>query len=137
MESPQGVDEVILYVDDLERSVAFYRDVLRLPVKFAEHGYAEFSTRGAKLGLYERDRLADLIGPEGAGARPQGEVLFLVPDVGEWAGRLGPGVRILSGPTDRPWGQRTLHLCDPDGHVVELAQEIPRTRPRGDGTVTG
>ena len=35
-------------------------------------------------------------------------------------------VAVLRGPTDRPWGHRTLHLADPDGFVVELAQEIPR-----------
>ena len=36
------------------------------------------------------------------------------------------GAEILTGPVDRPWGHRTLHLLDPDGLVVELAQEIPR-----------
>jgi lactoylglutathione lyase len=30
---------------------------------------------------------------------------------------------------DRPWGHRTLHFEDPDGFVVELAEEIPR-QPR-------
>ena len=47
----------------------------------------------------------------------------------EWArlyDEAGVGIRILSGPVDRPWGHRTLHLLDPDGFVVELAQEIPR-----------
>jgi len=27
---------------------------------------------------------------------------------------------------DRPWGHRTVHVEDPDGFVVELAEEIPR-----------
>ena len=31
---------------------------------------------------------------------------------------------------DRPWGHRTLHVADPDGFVVEFAQEIPRARGR-------
>jgi lactoylglutathione lyase len=29
-------------------------------------------------------------------------------------------------PTDRPWGERTLHLADPDGNVVELTQRPGR-----------
>ena len=33
-------------------------------------------------------------------------------------------------PADRPWGHRTLHIADPDGFVVEFAQEIPRARSR-------
>jgi lactoylglutathione lyase len=39
-------------------------------------------------------------------------------------------VRPLAPPTDRPWGHRTLHVADPDGFVVEFAQEIPRARGR-------
>jgi len=47
------------------------------------------------------------------------------------AERLGQaGVELLSRPADRAWGHHTLHLLDPDAHVVELAQEIPRTGPR-------
>ena len=40
------------------------------------------------------------------------------------------GVPLLSEPADRPWGHRTLHVADPDGFVVEFAQEIPRSRSR-------
>jgi lactoylglutathione lyase len=122
---------VILYVDDLDRSVAFYRDLLGLPLKFAQAGYAEFATEGTRFALYERARLPELIGRAAAGGDPAMEILFLVPDVdaeAEWLRQAG--VEVLSGPVDRAWGHRTLHLLDPDAHVVELAQEIPRTGPR-------
>lgn len=126
---------VILYVRDLEASIAFYRDLLGVPFKFAEHGYAEFATEGTRLGLYDRGRLPELIGDAArhlVEAGPGGEILFLVEDVDAEADRLrAAGVEILTGPVDRPWGHRTVHLLDPDGHVVEVAQEIPRTRPRG------
>jgi lactoylglutathione lyase len=29
------------------------------------------------------------------------------------------GVAVLAPLTDRPWGERTLHVADPDGNVVE------------------
>ena len=55
----------------------------------------------------------------------------MVPDVDAQARRLaGLGVRVLSAPADRPWGHRTMHVGDPDGFVVEFAQDIPRRRPR-------
>jgi len=128
----EGVDYIILYVRDLERSVAFYRDGIGLPFRFHDGGYAEFATRGTKFGLYERSRLPELIGRENAAEGGlAGEVLFLVDDVDAEAEKLRDlGVEILSGPVDRPWGHRTLHVLDPDGFAVELAQEIPRELPR-------
>jgi lactoylglutathione lyase len=121
------VDYVIRYVLDLETSVAFYRDVLGLRLKLVGDGYAEFDTENVKFGLYQRSRLPKLIGREPAGGGIDGEVVFLVEDVDVWAERLlGSGIHVLSGPTDRPWGHRTVHVADPDGLIVELAQEIPR-----------
>jgi lactoylglutathione lyase len=122
------VGYVILFVADLERSVAFYRDVVGLPFRLHGDGYAEFATRGTRFGLYDRNRLRELTGQGTEAPRsPGGEVVFLVADVDAEAERVrAAGATILAGPVDRAWGHRTLHLADPDGFVVELAQEIPR-----------
>jgi lactoylglutathione lyase len=126
------VDYVILFVSDIQLSIAFYRDVVGLPFKFTEAGYAEFATEGTKFALYERARLPGLIGKEEVAGGPFGEVVFLVEDVDAETERVrGASAAILSGPVDRPWGHRTLHVLDPDGHVVEFAQEIPRQAVRG------
>jgi lactoylglutathione lyase len=127
------VGYVILFVADLERSVAFYRDVIGVPFKLEGDGYVEFATKGTKFGLYARDRLDELTG-QGAESpgQPGGEVVFLVEDVDAEAERLrAAGVTILKGPVDRPWGHRTVHVQDPDGFVVELAVEIPRQPAEG------
>jgi lactoylglutathione lyase len=34
------------------------------------------------------------------------------------------GVSIISGPTNQPWGHRTLFFRDPDGNVLEIFAEI-------------
>ena len=127
------VGYVILFVADLERSVAFYRDVIGIPFKLQGDGYVEFATEGTRFGLYDRNRLDELTGQDAtAPERPGGEVVFLVGDVDAEAERLqAAGVSILKGPVDRVWGHRTLHVEDPDGFVVELAGEIPRQPPTG------
>jgi lactoylglutathione lyase len=118
----------ILFVADLERSVGFYRDVLGLPFRFANDSYAEFATEGAKLSLFARSGLPELIGVEAPAHPvpwPQGEVAFFCDDVdGEHRRLAAAGVHVLTPPTDRAWGERTLHIADPDGNVVEF------TRPR-------
>jgi lactoylglutathione lyase len=121
------LDYVILYVADLARSRAFYEGVLGLPFRMQGEGYVEFAVENVKFGLYERARLPVLVGatdlPTGGGM----EIALLVEDVNREAERLRrAGVALLSGPADRPWGHRTIHFRDPDGHVIELAQQIAR-----------
>jgi lactoylglutathione lyase len=116
----------IFFVSDLERSVAFYRDAIGLPLRFQAEEYAEFATEGAKFALFPRSALATLIGREAPQSRvpwPQGEVAFFCDDVDAEHRRLAAaGVEVLAPPTDRPWGERTLHVADPDGNVVELTK---------------
>lgn len=122
------VDYVIWYVESLERSVVFYRDVIGLAVRIEGDGYVEFDLDNTKFSLFERSKLPELIGREG-GTTPCGEIGFLVDDVDAEADRLrGLGVELLTGPVDRPWQERTLHIADPDGNVIEYAQKL-RARP--------
>ncbi|PRX43446.1 lactoylglutathione lyase [Prauserella shujinwangii] len=121
------IDYVIWYVESLAASVPFYRDVLGLQVRIEGDGYVEFALENSKFALFERAKLPELIGDR-AGRAPCGEIGFLVDDVDAEADRLrAAGVTVLSGPVDRPWRERTLHIADPDGNVVEFAQKLPRT----------
>ena len=43
---------VIKFVDDMDRAVKFYRDVLGLPLKFQSPGWSEFVTGETALGLH-------------------------------------------------------------------------------------
>jgi lactoylglutathione lyase len=53
----------------------------------------------------------------------QGGVAFFVEDVDAEHARLrAVGVCVLAPPTDRPRGERTLHVADPDGNMVELTR---------------
>lgn len=124
------MDHVILFCADLEASVAFYRDAVGLEHRFSEHGYAEFATEGTRLGLFERSRVPVLIRRPPGAPGPTSEIVFVVEDVAAEARRLVALGLEVTGPLDRPWGHRTVHVLDPDGHVVEFAQRIPRARPR-------
>jgi len=118
------VDYVIQYVESLRSSVTFYRDVIGLKVRIEGDGYVEFEMANTKFSLFERSKLPELIGREG-GHPPCGEIGFLIDDVDTEAERLSNlGVEILNGPMDRPWHERTLHIADPDGNIIEFAQKL-------------
>ena len=46
------VSYAIVFVNDMKRSVSFYRDVVGLPLKFETPGWTEFATEGATLALH-------------------------------------------------------------------------------------
>lgn len=118
------IDYVIWYVESLSRSTTFYRDVIGLEVRIEGDGYVEFAMDNTKFSLVDRANLPDLIGMN-TGSAPSGEIAFVVEDVDAEAARLREaGVAILTGPVDRPWRERTLHIADPDGNIVEFAQKL-------------
>ena len=123
---PTRLGYAILFVSDLDRAIGFYRDVIGVPLRFRADAYAEFAAEGAKFALFPRSELPALIGrhaPPDPASWPQGDVAFFVEDVDAEHARLqDAGVPVLAPPTDRPWGERTLHVADPDGNVVELTQ---------------
>ena len=46
------VEAVILLVSDMEKSVKFYRDVLRLPIKSQSEEWTEFFNSGTVIALH-------------------------------------------------------------------------------------
>ena len=113
----------ILVTPDVERQRAFYASLLGAEVveRFPEEGdvfYLGLRAGDLRLGL-----TADGTVPVGA----PGRVLLSidVPDVAALLPRVAAlGGRVTGGPNDMPWGQRVLHVQDPDGNAVNLTQAI-------------
>ncbi len=125
------LEYVVLFVDDLDRTLAFYVDKVGLPVRFQDKGYAELAVAGSKFALLARSRVPELTGDAHA-VRPaagahEGSVTLLVEDVDRTHWELtGRDVAFLGAPKDRPWAQRTAYFHDPDGHLIEIATNLPR-----------
>ena len=105
----------IVLVSDMTRSVAFYRDVLGLPLKFASPGWSEFSTDGAPLALHASEGSSNAVDdpvqlPPGR-CRPG----LGVPNLAEFHKRmLEHGVRCIQAPQEL-FGARVAQYVDPDG----------------------
>lgn len=121
------VSLVTLGVEDLERSVTFYRDGLGWPVSGASTKDVAFlRTGGVVLSLYPREKLAEdaRVDPDGAGFR--GIVLAHNVPEREDVDRaietaVAVGARLIKPAEDAFWGGRSGYFADPDGHLWEVA----------------
>ncbi len=103
---------VIKYVADMDRAVAFYRDTLGLPLKFASPGWSEFITGETTLALHEA-----------TSGSPAGtcELGFGVPDVEAFhREKAATGVEFPRPPRDEH-GVKLATMRDCDGAVVSLS----------------
>lgn len=125
-----GVVETILYVDDLERATAFYRDAIGLKPMTAHDARFQSFDAGANrvLLLFKRGATLTPQPVETGGVIPPHDghgphhVAFGIAaaDYDAWCARLrARGVAIES---ETKWarGGRSVYFRDPDQHLVEL-----------------
>lgn len=122
-------DYVVLVVGDLDRSLDFWTGTLGLALGHRSGPFAQLDTGRTRIALYERAAMAETLGRDRLAAPdPQGpgfELGFKVDDVdAAYAELTSQGVPGVVEPRDRHWGQRTGYVQDPDGHLVELAQDL-------------
>jgi lactoylglutathione lyase len=118
------VNYVMVNVSDMNRSVAFYRDALGIPLKFTSPGWSELDTGATTLALHGAGSPAS----PSKGQNPAGtaSIGFSVENVDETCATLKErGVRFVMPPTDRPQeGIRLAVAVDPDGLPVSFAQSL-------------
>ena len=122
----RAVDYTVVFVRDMGAMRAFYEDVLRFRLARAlSDNWLEYHV-GANTLVLACPRLTEGEAPVPAGMAAL-QLAFRVPpgDVDRCAAELeAKGIAILSPPTDRPFGHRTLFFRDPDGNVIEIFAEI-------------
>ena len=118
---------ITLGVADLQRSIAFYRDGLKLCKRDGgSENIAFFETSGTWLSLYPREALAEDVGiaSEGTGSRdftlahnvrsPEEVERILEEALAAGATLVKPGQPVF-------WGGYSGYFADPDGFLWEVA----------------
>ncbi|HKQ61607.1 MAG TPA: VOC family protein [Candidatus Polarisedimenticolaceae bacterium] len=127
--TPTREFRVAWFPSDFERSVAFYRDALELPVRGSwDRGPGD---RGMLFAAGPGS--IELLAGRPASIPPRGVWIYVeVDDVDAWHARAtGRGVPIAHALEDTPWGHRRFHVVDPDG--VEVGFFSQRAAPGGSG----
>jgi lactoylglutathione lyase len=112
----------IVFVSDMKRSVAFYRDVIGLPLKFDSPEWSEFSTEGATLALHRSDEPAtgqDDSEPPAGRCRPG----LNVPNVDAFHSRMVEHNVICTQQPKDLFGARIAQYLDPDGLAISVSEE--------------
>ena len=127
-------DYVMVTVSDMSRSVAFYKDILGIPLKYESKDWTEFDTGATKLALHGGGK------PRGSAPGEPGKSYagdcsfgFSVPDLDSVYRELrAKGARFVMPPTRRDGEGIKLAVClDPDGLPVFFSEEARQTQEPG------
>jgi lactoylglutathione lyase len=122
----RSLDYTVIFARQMPRMREFYGTVLG----FALHRelgaqWVEYRVGSNILALTERGAVFDDPAPPVGVLSLQLAFRVAPSEVAACASTLSErGVTIVSGPTDQPWGHRTLFFRDPDGNVLEIYAEI-------------
>jgi uncharacterized glyoxalase superfamily protein PhnB len=120
----------ILYVTDVEKTVAFYESAFGLKRRFVhESGYGELDTGETKL-AFASFELATSNGVSFVPANTEGpapgvEVALVTDDVqAAFAAAVKAGAVPVAQPKEKPWGQTVGYVRDPNGFLVEICSPM-------------
>ena len=130
------IEAIVLFVQDLDRCTAFYRDTFKLQYRGSDAHSANFLLEdGLYLILLSPSGAADLlsmgVNELSIKGGPRGLLAAGVADVdAAYAELKAQGVTFVRPPTDQRWGLRTAHFADPEGNLWEINQSI-RSKSEG------
>ncbi len=116
------LQEIILYVRDLDAARGFYSDLLGFPVVYESDWFVSFKTApNVHLSCNGRREDYTLRGTGGRGTL----VEFRVSDVDAVHAALERmGVQFEFAPEDKPWGLRACATRDPEGYPVWISTPV-------------
>ena len=122
------LNAVGLFVTDMHRSVAFYRDVFGLSTAWNGEANAELVTEGMPLLLFSRQDFEAMTSQQYTyppGLNGTMEISFDYPSFAAvdqaYERVVAAGAQPIFPPTTEPWGQRTCYVADPDGNLIEMS----------------
>ena len=126
---------VILYVDDVKATLAFYDKAFGLPTRFFHDNdgkaYGELETGATRLAFASVELAKSHLKQEMMVASPDRaplsfEIGLVAVDVPALYTRaIDAGATPVSEPEEKPWGQTVAYVRDKSGYLVELCTAMP------------
>ena len=118
------IDHLVLTVEDLDRTIAFYVDVLGMTEATFGSGRKSLLFGSSKINLHQRGREFE---PKAATPTPgSADVCLIVDDSLEWvvSELAAIGIAVEEGPVPRTGARgpiTSVYIRDPDGNLIELS----------------
>ncbi len=128
-----GMDAYVgvgLLVEDIEKMVLFYRDIMEFETDWESGLFAEFKTKSGSLSLFMYDRKAFASAVGESYYPPKG--INLTMEIGIWLPGFSDvdreyerltalGIKSFTGiPVTFPFGIRNFYVADPEGNLLEI-----------------
>jgi len=117
-----------IFVEDMGRMVAFYRDVLGFAIEWEEGSSNVYLVKDGTLFLmYGRDDFEKMTSRKYQyvnGLNGHYEIALSVPSFTDvdasFEKAVSLGATPVLPPEQEPWGQRTCYIADPEGNLIEI-----------------
>lgn len=113
---------ILLVVEDVEKSIAFYKELFGLCV-LKDFGGNVILTEG--LVLQERKIWENLVEKEVSYGGNASELYFIESDLEGFQEKLDKcsfKIRYVHKLKEHSWGQKAIRIYDPDGHMIEIGE---------------
>jgi uncharacterized protein len=126
-----AISDVCVLVEDLERSIRFYRDRLGFRLRQRAPGFADFTSAGLTLAVWEIEHISAHTGVSarrGPGAHKACIAVDLrKPELVDscYAELAAKGVAFQAPPVNYPWNARCCYFAGPDDELWELYAWLP------------
>ncbi len=111
-----------LLVNDFDKSLTFYKDVIGLEVNSIEGKFADFKLEGTSLAVFEKEAATAMFPKKYMGQGGGVILAFQVDSIQKTCDALkAKGVEIFEGPKTTSWGQTVAYFNDPDGNIWEIS----------------
>lgn len=120
----------VIFVRNIHISREYYEGVMGMTIEF-DNGRNVLYSSG--LSLWQEDAALSIIYGSDLGedlplGRNNLELYFESEELEQVKAELEErGVGFIQNIHEEPWGQRSLRITDPDGHIIEIAEPMPAT----------
>lgn len=129
---------VIFYVEDVAKTIAFFEKAFGIPSAFIDPTghYGQLQTGDTALGFASwelaKQNLAQKFRAVSPKELPGFEISFIAPDVTAALDHaIQAGAQLVASPEEKPWGQTVAYVRDFNGILVEIASEMALSMDEG------